>query len=267
MRVTHNESMNSASRSLLLASAFLFSLPAFCADDLRIGVGYEFSQGDYGQTIDTKQHSIPMSLSWQQNSWHLQASSTYISSSGPDNLVSIENNVSTSSGNPNQQRHDAGLGDTTLTVRKELDWGANQGIYVDLSSSVRLSTASSSSNILKRDEDYSLVLDAYTVQGRWLPLMSVGYKWLGDGDNFTPRNIWLASLGAQYQLANQCYLGAIADYQQAVTSNSTPLKEAFAYFGCPLSAQWLVSPYVIAGFSDSSVDYGMGVQLVWYPLR
>lgn len=267
MCVTIYESMNTAFRTLLLASALLFSLPSFSADDLRIGVGYEFSQGDYGQTTDTKQHSIPMSLSWQQDSWHLQASSSYISSSGPDNLVNVDSNVSTSSGNPNQQRHDAGLGDTTLSVRKELDWGANQGIYVDLNASVRLATASSSSNILKRDEDYSLVLEAYTVHGRWLPLMSVGYKWLGDGENFIPRNIWLASLGAQYQLANQCYLGAIADYQQAVTSRSAPLKEAFTYFGCPLSAQWLVSPYVIAGFSDSSVDYGIGVQLVWYPLR
>lgn len=252
---------------LLQIIAFVFSLPSFSADDLRLSFGYEYSQGDYGQTTDTQQHSMPLSISWQQDSWHLQAHSAYISDSSPDNLVNIESNVSSSDNPSDQRRHDAGLGDTTLTVRKELDWGADHGIYLDLSSSVRLSTASSSSNILKRDKDYSLVLDAFTVQGRWLPLVSVGYKWLGDGENFAPRDIWLASLGTQYQLDNQCYLGAIADYQQAVTSSSEPLKEVFAYVGCPLSTQWVISPYVLAGFSDSSVDYGMGLQFVWYPLR
>jgi len=235
-----------------------------CAQDrYRITFGYEYTEGDYGQTQDTEQHSLPFSLSWQRDKWTVQASSYYLNSEGPSSVSVTDSSVTTTDSSDTGVEKDSGFGDTTLSVRRELPWGAEHGLYLDINAAVRLPTASESSGILERDPDYSTRLDAYLVKGRWLPLASIGYKWMGDGDEYDARNIWQASAGAQYQLGNQCSVGGIYDYQQSSSSSGDALKELVGYVACPLNSQWSISTYFLTGFTDSSVNYGGGIQLSW----
>ena len=251
----------------ICSALLLIAAPSLWASDLRLGAGYEYSTGDYGLSQDTRQHAVPLSVSWYDNGWLLQASTSYISRSGPESVVVYDGGATVVGEDTTTLRRDAGLGDTTLGVRRELSLGAEQGIYLDLGMSVRLPTASSSTNIISRSADYSLTLDAYTPYDRWLPFASIGYKWMGDSASFTPDNIAIASLGVQYQLNPACVTGAIMDYQQAISSSSEPLQELYLYANCHLSPQWAVSPYLLKGFSDSSLDYGAGLQVFWYPFR
>ncbi len=246
------------------ALSLLILAPTVSAEPrLKATLGYEYSQGSYGQTTDTHQHNLPFSLSWQNAGWNLQASSSWLSTRSPSNLTFIDGDPSSISSTSTQTDTSEGFGDTTVRVRKELAWGADKGIFLDINAAVRLATASSSANILHRDPDYSLQLDSFISRGRWMPMVSLGYKWMGDGDNYAPRNVWLASVGAQYQLDNRCSLGGIADYRQRLTATGEPLQEVMGYLACPLNSDWTLTSYLLTGFSDSSVDQGIGFQLSW----
>lgn len=230
---------------------------------VKLTAGYEYSTGDYGQAEETRQHYYPFSLGWQQNDWTLKASSSYLRSEGP---ASVQGSADGALINPDagsQTGDYQGFGDTTLTVLRALHAGDDAGIYLDLGASARLPTASSDSGISHRDPDYSLWLDGYTVMGNWLPMATLGYRWMGDGSGFVTDNIWLLSLGAQYHYSDDCAAGALVDYQQAVNQDNEALQELFGYISCQLDAQWSLSTYMVAGNSDSSVDHALGFQLSW----
>lgn len=231
---------------------------------LKATLGYEYNQGSYGQRTDTRQHNLPFSLSVQNAGWSLQASSSWLSTQGPSDLISIDGNPTVSSTESTERTDTSeGFGDTTLRLKKELEWGADKGIFLDINGAVRLATASSSANILHRKPDYSLQLDSFISRGRWMPMVSLGYKWMGDGDSYAPRNVWLASAGIQYQLDNRCSLGGIADYRQRLTATGEPLQEVMGYLACPLNSDWTLTSYLLTGFSDGSLDQGLGFQLSW----
>lgn len=228
-------------------------------DQIRASLGYEYNQGDYGNETTTKEHLLPFSLSWQHDDWAFKVSSAYINSEGLDYISSTQDSGEVDAEQVVQHQ---GLSDTTWSVRKELPWGVEQGIYWDLTFLARLPTATSSS-VLYREADFGILLDLFWQQGRWFPMFSLGHKWMGDGDDLSLTNIWLVSAGAQYQFENQCSLGSILDYQQASSSDGVALNELMTYYSCPINGTWSVSPYFLTGFSDSSVDYGAGVQLTW----
>lgn len=228
---------------------------------LRLSTGYEYSHGDYGQTLTTYENLIPLSLSWQQDDWQIKVSNGLIDSKGPANTASVSDGV-VLEGEDESPVHHQGIMDTYLSVRKELPWGDGHGLFWDLSLTTRLSTASND-NIVERDPDYEVMVDLFWQQDRWLPMLSVGYKWLGEGEDISLDNVALFSLGAQYTLTDHCQLGAIFDYQQASSSISDSVQELMAYGACRIHSQWSISPYLMTGFTESSVDYGLGVQLVW----
>lgn len=251
--------------AVVSALSLLFSASAAIAEPrFKTTLGYEYNQGSYGQSTDTRQHSLPFSLTLQNAGWSLQASSSWLSTRGPSDLISIDGSpTATSTGSTQGTDTNQGFGDTTLRIKKELAWGADKGIFLDINAAVRLATASSSANILHRKPDYSLQLDSFISRGRWMPMASLGYKWMGNGDNYAPRNVWLASAGIQYQLDNRCSLGGIADYRQRLTATGDPLQEVMGYLACPLNSDWTLTSYLLTGFSDSSLDQGAGIQLSW----
>ena len=53
----------------ICSALLLIAAPSLWASDLRLGAGYEYSTGDYGLSQDTRQHAVPLSVSWYDNGW------------------------------------------------------------------------------------------------------------------------------------------------------------------------------------------------------
>ncbi|MCV6589075.1 MAG: hypothetical protein OIF57_08610 [Marinobacterium sp.] len=255
---------------LLGAGSMIVNIANAAPATLRISSGYEYTEGDYGYStatesadVETHQHSLPLSINWQQNSWSLTVSSYWLHTEGPAGVINVDGSP-TNSGSDNLKRSKhRGFGDTTLRIKKELEWGAEKGVYFDLSTAVRLATASSDAGILHRSPDYTLQLDSFVPVGKWMPMLTVGHKWMGSGDNFTPDNVWLVSAGTQYQLNEKSSIGAIFDYRQRLTHQSEPLQELMSYVSYRMDKQWSLTGYLLNGFSDSSIDRGIGLQISW----
>ena len=256
-------SLRQVSGALVLLSVSLHSI----ADDrIQVISGYEYSQGDYGQTLTTYEHLIPLSISWQRDDWQIKVSNGLIRSEGPVNTVAATDGVvldeAVSDSDDGPLVNHRGIMDTYLAFRKELPWGEAYSLFMDLNLTTRLPTASGD-NVIERDPDYEIMLDLFWQQDRWLPMLSVGYKWLGESDEISLNDVALLSLGLQYTLTDQCQLGGLLDYQQASSSTSDAVQELMFYGNCRMDKQWSLSPYLLSGFSDSSVDYAIGVQLIW----
>lgn len=248
--------------AFLFASALCAFAPAIVAQDsVKLNLGYEYSRGEYGLTQTSRLRYLPFSLAWQSGGVEWKVSSAYLKSQSPESLLIVDDsspvNVSTLS---EEMVSRSGFSDTTLNVRKELEWGADKGIYLDFTGAVRLPTASSGLNVAQRSADYRVQLDAYIDRGRWLPIMGIGYRWMGDGDGITTDNVWQATLGLQYQLSSQYQVGAIYDYRQSST-NGDALKELMSYLTYRPGKDWSLTGYLLTGFTDNSLDFGSGVQL------
>lgn len=228
---------------------------------MKLSLGYEYSQGDYGLSKESRYYYYPFSFTWQQAGWKAKLSSAYLSTRGPENLQIVDDGGVRSSATTSLETADyAGFSDTTLSMTRELDWGAAQGVYLDATVAVRLPTAQSSLNIAKRSSDYRFQLDGYIPLGNWMPIMGIGYRWMGDGSDIETRDVWQSTLGVQYSFNHLAQVGLIYDFRQSSTQGE-PIKELMAYWSYKLSNQWHATSYLLTGVSDNSLDSGGGIQI------
>ena len=245
--------------SLVLMAALSAGTPALAADNLKVSTGFDYSVGAYGETKDTTITSIPITLKYSSGAWSYKGSVSYITMKGPDTVVIADGSASSSGAGTGAIAEQSGIGDTTLSVTRALDLGADQGLFLDLTGKAKVPTGDSDKGLSTGETDYKLQLDLAMARDGWMPLATLGYKWPGSSATYTPDNAWYASVGSQFPLAKS-NVGFIYDYRQATSSTSDDVQELMLYSSMKV-AGYSLTLYGTTGFSDASVDYGVGGQI------
>ena len=90
-------------------------------------------------------------------------------------------------------------------------------------------------------------------------LAQAGYS-LHDLDD-----VLLGSLGGVYMPNDDTSLGLIYDYRESSLISSDAISELCAFAARQLDDRWSVQFYAFTGFSDSSADWGAGIQFELAP--
>lgn len=245
-------------------------------DPFDVGVGVDFSSGDYGTGIDTDILSVPVSLGYSDGPLSFKLTVPYVRVSGASNVIPVVgsltnlNPVGRGRGRgaampppPDEPTSGtaSGLGDIVFAATYALYSNTQTGFGLDLTGKVKFGTADEDEGLGTGQEDYSALLDAYQQFGDWTVFGGVGYTTFGDSAFIRLRDAWSANAGTAYRLASGDTLGLIYDYRERISAAGEARREATGYYSLRLSDTTRLQSYAVAGFSDGSPDWGLGLSL------
>lgn len=246
--------------SALLAGATAWAdqtaapLPSPSPAVTTVGTGFDYSKGGYGFDTDTEVISVPLNLGYQNGSWLLNASFSYLTIKGPATIVG-------GAGTPRPtSASESGLGD--IYADATYQFGQVVG-PVDLSATVRvkLPTADEARGLGTGAADYYGELTFSRTFGSATPFATAGYRVLGDNTTYQLRNGAYISGGAHFRVSAASVITAMLNWRQPIVAGGDDSVDALLMITHNLNTRWRFMAYGLAGFTDASPDVGTGMQL------
>jgi hypothetical protein len=261
-------------RSAVFLVALLAAGVAQADDGLRLGVGVDYSSGDYGSDTDTKILSVPFSAKYETGDWIFKASLPWLRVDGDANVVpglgAVSNSNPKGRGRGNGNGNGGGGGTTTApttgttsgvgdlrlsatyAVPMEGNWG------VDLTGDVKVATADEDKGLGTGANDYGVAVDVFRSFGNTTAFGGLGYTWLGDSDFIDVDSVISGNLGVS-QKVSVGSLGLMYDYRQAASETSDDRSEVTGFYSFPTTDTTKMQVYATKGLSDGSPDWGAGL--------
>jgi hypothetical protein len=250
--------------------ALLLAAGVTHAEGLSLGVGADYSTGDYGSDTTTKILSVPLSAKYETGDWTFKASLPWLRVEGDANVVPGLGSVLNL--NPNGRgRGGGGGGGTTAPTSGttsgvgDLRLAATYAIpmegkwAVDLTGNVKIATADEDKGLGTGANDYGAAVDVYRSVGEATTLFSgVGYTVLGDSDFIEVDSVVNANLGVSHKLGDNS-VGVMYDYRQPTSEASDDRSEVTGFYVFPTSDSSKMQVYATKGLTDGSPDWGAGV--------
>lgn len=253
-----------ATAALNLACAPL-TLQAAEDSELTISSGFDFSDGKYSDRINTKILYLPLSLKYVTGPWTMRATTGYVSIEGPGTIIPGSNGPVIPTRRPTddtlQSRKTDGIGDISLGLSYAVESLYDDDIFIDFTGRVKIPTADADKGLGTGKADFTLQIDAARLIGDFMPFATLGYRIMGKSDLFQLQNSWFASIGAAYYFTSVTSFGLSYDYRKSTSLNAEDPREIMAYLDMQVTEKWGINLYGIAGLSESSPDYGIGLQL------
>lgn len=263
-------------RSALFCAALLCIGAAQAEDGLSLGIGTDFSSGDYGSDITTDIWSVPVTAKFNSGNWTWKASLPWLRVDGDVGVLPGLGNVGNSNpkgrgrgngnGGGNAPPPDtetapvagsaSGLGDLRLAATYAFDTGGPLG--VDLTGNLKLGTADEDEGLGTGENDYGIAVDLYRDVAGTTVFGGAGYTMLGDSEFIQLDDVLNAYVGASWQLGTGS-LGAMYDWRQAASETAGDRSELTGFYSIKAGPADKAQLYATKGLSDGSPDWGVGV--------
>lgn len=258
-------------RPLALAASLCFVCAGTAAaqeradtSSLSLSTGFSYSVGDFTAPQDTEVLIVPFSARYATGDLRFSATLPYVSIEslgivfgGPEmGPIVIDPEA------PGERRRRAGVGDLTLGAAYTLPAEATRDFLVDLSLRLKLPTSDEDKRLGTGETDVAVAVDVSYPIGRVIPFAMVGYRFLGDTEEFDLRDNWVTSVGGSVAVGD-LFVIASYDYTGAPTRFIDDAHELFAGLSGPLGERLSWTAFGTAGLSDGSPDYGLGLILTY----
>ncbi|MBC8212371.1 MAG: DUF3187 family protein [Gammaproteobacteria bacterium] len=248
-------------------------LPLLLMTNVRAGqfvldVAYQLESGDYGSDTSTDVSSIPLQLKYFADVWSFALEVPYVSVRGDATVVPGVRGQSAGQGpgssintptSTTQSVTRSGIGDSQLSVSRAFFPQQQEGIFYELTATVKLATADQKKSLGTGETDYSIKLSMSMEMGNWMPGVSAGYQLTGDTADTDFNDVWFFSAGTGYRLDQSSRLSAGIDFEQAVNDGADDFTAVSLGYSRDLASQASVGINVKAGLTDNSLDKGLSV--------
>ena len=225
-------------------------------DRFSVSTGFDYSSGKYGSASTTNIFSIPVVGKYETGPWLFKLTIPYLKISGSGGVVPGVGRYKIIATTPKTTTQ-SGLGDMVAAVTYNLYEGDTSTPGVDLIGRVKLATAGT--GLGTGQNDYAVQADVYQSFGKFTPMGSLGYKFLGSPSGVTMNRAAYVSFGAAYQFTDQTSGGADMDLSQSSSATSAGQRELTVYLSHKIDKNFKIQGYVLKGFSNGSPDRGIGV--------
>lgn len=222
---------------------------------LSANLGLDYSSGNYGSQTRTETWALPLSLKYRTDVWTIRVSTAWLRVKGAGNVTPDGDPLNTTGAESTTE----GMGDISASLAYNLLDERSNWAGLDISGKIKFGTASRSKFLGTGKNDYTIKAEFFKPLDKLTPYLGLGYKWKGDPDTVDYRNVWLGSVGMDYKITSGLSFGGGYDWQQAVTSTSSPVSEALLYLNFRLSDAGKLNLYAVSGFSNASPDWGSGI--------
>ena len=245
---------------------------AQAADGLSLGVGVDYSSGDYGTDTTTDILSVPFTAKYVSGNWTWKATLPWLRVKGDPNVIpGIGGVVNTNpngrgrgNGNGNggsgatttEDGSASGIGDLRLAATYSFETGGPVG--VDLTANFKVATADEDKGLGTGANDYGLAVDLYRAFGDTTVFGGVGYTLLGASDYIDVGGVAGANFGLSPKVSSGS-VGAMYEWRQAAADGFDDRSEltGFYTFGTDPASKFQI--YATAGLSDGSPEWAGGV--------
>ncbi|QDH68991.1 transporter [Marilutibacter alkalisoli] len=261
--------------SVFPLTLLVLAAPAAAADGFSLGIGVDYSSGDYGSDTTTDILSIPVTTRVDVGDWSFKASLPWIRVDGDPNvlpsvgLVDNLNPVGRGRGgliggppaddDTSERGSASGIGDLTLSATYAVPTGSALG--VDLTAKAKIATADEDKGLGTGANDYGVAVDLYRDFGGTLLFGGVGYTWLGESDFIEVDSVLSGNIGLGWR-TGQGRVGLMYDYKEAAASGFDDRSDLVGFFSTPTGEDGRFQVYLSKGLSDGSPDWGVGANFL-----
>ncbi|MEM9289115.1 MAG: transporter [Pseudomonadota bacterium] len=281
---------------VLLGAAFLLALnlgtaQTVLAQSVSLSAGVDYSSGDYGTDDKTDILFAPISARVSFGDFTLRASIPFLSVDGPGDVIPGDGGpILTDTCARIQftrpalferfcQEEDtlalgddgsaSGLGDIVLGVSYTLPEEITGDFGLTFEGRIKLPTADEEQALGTGETDVALSVDLAWYGGLITPFATLGYRFLGDptftdelGDfTIDLQDGFTASAGLSIPLGKRSTLTFAYDYLERSASTVEDVHELYGGLSVPLSDAWSITGYGVAGLTNSSPDFAVGLSL------
>jgi hypothetical protein len=234
------------------------------ATEQTLSVGAYYSNGDYGEPVDTEIFYFPVSYERRHGKWGFLMSLPHLEVSGLGNVLPNVGGVNPARAGT-QQSTSRGLGDAQASVIYQFDPVSANTPFIDLRFDVKIPTADEEKSLGTGEYDYSMQLDLYQALASSTLFGSVGYSFRGKSTLFEGlKDGAYVQLGVTRPLSDRWSIGVIYDYREAASSFSAETHEVLPYFSWEITGNWSFTGYAAKGFTESSPDIAVVGQLNYH---
>lgn len=254
--------MKQYSKFLIFPAALLLGNIAF-AGNYTFSTGAEYTNGDYGSSINTSTLQIPFSLGYIDKQYAWSVSVPYVQISGTEDVIfsgTTRSQKFTNSKTSTVKQTDSGLGDITLSGTYQLKNETKLSPWLAITGKIKLATADENKRLGTGEVDYAAQIEVAkkALHGYF------GYKIIGDTSTVSYNDVSYGAVGITIPVNDWT---SVTQYyaEQAAVSGVDNIQELNISFSKSLSDRKKLAVYLIKGLTNSSPDWGAGVRLS-YPL-
>lgn len=260
-------------RPLLFCASLLLAGAAHAEDGFSLGIGADYSSGDYGSDITTGIFSVPITARLNHGDWSFRASLPWLRVDGDPNVlpgVGLVDNLNPAGrgrggliGAPPSEEEAAsgtasGIGDLTLAATYSVPTGGALG--VDLTANAKIATADEDKGLGTGANDFGVAVDLYRDFNGTMLFGGVGYTALGESTYIDVDGVVSGNVGVSQQVgASGARLGAVYDHRQSAASGFDDRQELTGFYTLPTGNKGRVQLYALTGLADGSPDWGAGM--------
>ena len=229
------------------------------APRFSLGAGAEYTTGDYGGDESVDEFYLPVTATLDFERVSLRLTVPFLSVRAPE-LTTITGPDGQPVIGEGPTQTESGLGDVlaSLTVFDVLS-GSGGDLALDLTGKVKFGTADEEKGLGTGEQDYSLQADVFRFFDKATLMGTAGYSFRGDPEGYDLDNTFFASVGASYLVTERSRVGAFFDFRDASVPDTDKIQELSAWMSTRVGERVKAQFYVLAGFGDSSPDWGGGL--------
>lgn len=249
--------------SLFGCAITLLSVMAAAQDSdpkFTLSTGINFASGTYGGEVDIEDIYVPLTAIVDYGNVTFRLTVPYLSVKAPGGTIFDPG------GEPlpgsGAVTTESGLGDIIGSVTfYDVIYSQRLDFAMDLTGKVKFATADEDKGLGTGESDYSVQADLYKFFDQFTLLGSVGYKFRGEPAGVDLDDVLMASIGGTYKFNPDVNGGLFFDYRESAIGGNDAIQELSVFVSSRVSDDWRLQAYVLSGFTDSSPDWGGGIQV------
>ncbi|OGI50019.1 MAG: hypothetical protein A3E57_05605 [Candidatus Muproteobacteria bacterium RIFCSPHIGHO2_12_FULL_60_33] len=228
---------------------------AATAGETSVGLGAEYTSGDYGTSSKTKMWYFPVTLRYETDRYMMALTVPYVVVEGTGNVVATGSAHGLPRTTTPVSRTESGLGDIELAASRVIA-RTETGWRVGLGGLIKLGTADEQDNLSTGEDDVAVPLEAQRTYGNNTLFGTAGYKILGDPPGIDYDDVFYGSVGISHRLDETRAVGVELYGQQAPLPGADGKSELTLFLSGKPGVKTRLTGYLMAGFADGSPDGG-----------
>lgn len=233
-------------------------------DHFQLKLGPTYDQGDFGTDDTTRTFYLPVTFRYLGDWWDASVTGGFVYLDSPGQITLVEGAPVQTGAAATERERNAGLSDTLLKARFfVLDDPGTRGWWPALTPFVKLKlpTADEDRNLGTGEADGGLGIEFDKAFGQFIVFGDASFTFMGDPPGQDLRDRPAFSIGAGYRATETLTVSALLDWRRAlVEGNDDPL-ELYGIVTFRVTRAFSISPYALAGLTDGSPDFGLGVEM------
>ena len=228
-------------------------------DDITttFALGAAYTTGSYGTDSDIEDIYAPLSAIFEGERVSFRITVPYLSVTAPEGTVYDPDGVPIPGAG--ETTTEGGLGDVLASVTiYDVIRSERHRFVMDLTGKVKFGTADYDKGLGTGENDYTVQADFLKFLDRTTLIASLGYRLRGEPEGVSLDDSIIAAVGTTYRFSSDVKAGLFFDYRESSLVGNDDTQELSVFLSRRLSDNWKIQAYVLAGFSDSSPDFGGG---------